>query len=158
MNFFTSELVPKRISPGTRMSVPEHLTQHQYMCHVFLNHNRIGAVLISDHNYPRSVAFDVINLALEVFPNQFIKGDEQTTCKLTKILTNFEEPKYGLQITKIEKELNETKMILHQSMIALLEKNEKIEDMVARSEVLTNTSKKFLKLAHKTDKRCCKYY
>lgn len=156
MKFFTSEIVPQRLNPGIRMSVPEDITQQQYMCHVYLNYDHHGAVVISDHQYPRSVAFTLLSLALEAVGDQTVK-DNQHTNKLARLLATFQNPVHGSRVTKIEKEMDETKQILHQSVNALLERHEKLEDLVARSEVLTTQSKDFFKLARKTNKSCCKY-
>jgi synaptobrevin family protein YKT6 len=44
---------------------------------------------------------------------------------------------------KIQKELDETKVILHKTIESVLERGEKIDDLVAKSQGLSDTSRMF---------------
>ena len=46
---------------------------------------------------------------------------------------------------KMEKDLDETKIILHRSIEAVLERDEKLHDLVAKSDELSEGSKMFYK-------------
>ena len=57
-------------------------------------------------------------------------------------------------MTKVQAELDETKIILHNTMESLLERGEKLDDLVSKSEVLGIQSKAFYKTARKQNS-CC---
>ncbi|KAL3186155.1 hypothetical protein MRX96_027892 [Rhipicephalus microplus] len=58
-------------------------------------------------------------------------------------------------MTKIQADLNETKIILHNIIEAVLERGEKLDDLVAKSEDLSVQSKTFYKTARKSN-QCCR--
>ena len=55
---------------------------------------------------------------------------------------------------KLDKQLVETKEVLHKTMEVVLARGEKIDDLVAKSEKLTQQSKLFYTQARKTNS-CC---
>uniref|UniRef100_A0A667GZD3 YKT6 v-SNARE homolog n=1 Tax=Lynx canadensis TaxID=61383 RepID=A0A667GZD3_LYNCA len=57
-------------------------------------------------------------------------------------------------MSKVQAELDETKIILHNTMESLLERGEKLDDLVSKSEVLGTQSKAFYKTARKQNS-CC---
>jgi Synaptobrevin/VAMP-like protein len=57
-------------------------------------------------------------------------------------------------MTKIQEELDETKIILHNTIEAVLQRGEKLDDLVSKSEGLSMQSKAFYKTARKTNS-CC---
>lgn len=57
-------------------------------------------------------------------------------------------------MTKIQEELDETKIILHSTIEAVLQRGEKLDDLVSKSEGLSMQSKAFYKTARKTN-ACC---
>ena len=59
---------------------------------------------------------------------------------------------------KVQKELDETKVILHKTMASLLERGEKLDDLVAKSDQLSAQSKMFYKTAKKTNACCVSVY
>lgn len=52
-------------------------------------------------------------------------------------------------MTKVQAELDETKIILHNTMESLLARGRKLDDLVSKSEVLGIQSKVFYKTARK---------
>ena len=57
-------------------------------------------------------------------------------------------------MTKMQNELDETKIILHSTIAAVLERGEKLDDLVSKSDNLSLQSKTFYKTAKKTNS-CC---
>jgi synaptobrevin family protein YKT6 len=57
---------------------------------------------------------------------------------------------------KVQRELDETKIVLHKTMDSLLARGEKLDDLVEKSESLSMSSKMFYKQAAKTN-ACCTY-
>jgi synaptobrevin family protein YKT6 len=58
------------------------------------------------------------------------------------------------QIIKIQNELDDTTVVLHQTIDNLLERGEKLDNLVERSDDLSRQSKMFYKQARKTNS-CC---
>uniref|UniRef100_A0A672LZR0 YKT6 v-SNARE homolog (S. cerevisiae) n=1 Tax=Sinocyclocheilus grahami TaxID=75366 RepID=A0A672LZR0_SINGR len=56
-----------------------------------------------------------------------------------------QNPREADAMTKVQAELDETKIILHNTMESLLERGEKLDDLVQKSEHLGNQSKAFYK-------------
>jgi hypothetical protein len=63
--------------------------------------------------------------------------------ELKKYLEQYQDPAQADNITKIQKELDDTHAILKNTMSSLLERGEKIDDLVAKSEGLSSQSKMF---------------
>lgn len=58
-------------------------------------------------------------------------------------------------IAKIQKQLDQTKEILHDTIMKAIERGENLDEMVQRSEDLSATSKLFFTSAQKANKKCC---
>ncbi|XP_016085335.1 synaptobrevin homolog YKT6 [Sinocyclocheilus grahami] len=69
-------------------------------------------------------------------------------------LARYQNPREADAMTKVQAELDETKIILHNTMESLLERGEKLDDLVQKSEHLGNQSKAFYKTARKQNS-CC---
>ncbi|XP_026955952.1 synaptobrevin homolog YKT6-like, partial [Sagmatias obliquidens] len=69
-------------------------------------------------------------------------------------LSRYQNPREADPMTKVQAELDETKIILHNTMESLLERGEKLDDLVSKSEVLGIQSKAFYKTARKQNS-CC---
>lgn len=55
---------------------------------------------------------------------------------------------------KVQQELDETKIVLHKTIENVLQRGEKLDNLVDKSESLTASSKMFYKQAKKTNS-CC---
>ena len=69
-------------------------------------------------------------------------------------LKRYQNPVEADLMMKVQSELDETKIILHNTISAVLERGEKLDDLVAKSEGLSMQSKTFYKTAKKTN-ACC---
>lgn len=154
---FTSALIVERTSQGSRASVIEQ----EYLCHVYVRNDNLAAVVIADSEYPKRVCFTLLDKVLEEFSSQvdsihWPSGTPDTINyrALDIHLAKYQNPKEADAMTKVQAELDETKIILHNTMESLLERGEKLDDLVAKSEHLGNQSKAFYKTARKTNS-CC---
>jgi synaptobrevin family protein YKT6 len=59
------------------------------------------------------------------------------------------------KMTEALKEVEETKVVLHESVKKLLERQGDLDDLVAKSKDLSEASKQFYKNSKKMDKSCC---
>lgn len=156
---FTSKVVIERTQVGTRISVQEQ----EYMCHAYVASNRLASIVISDHEYPKRVAHTIImkvqdDFTAEIpFSNWSNAAENSVTfLGLDATLAKFQEPKEADMLTKLQADVDETKIILHNTITALLERGEKLDDLVAKSDELSAQSKIFYKSARKTN-QCCRY-
>ncbi|KAH3705444.1 synaptobrevin homolog YKT6-like [Dreissena polymorpha] len=154
---FSSKIIVERTLASSRSSVKEQ----EYICHVYVNSNNVGAVLIADHEYPQRVAHTLLNKVIEEFEKKIdkkywsiSKEDEIRLPEVELLLTKYQNPKEADAMTKINADLDETKIILHNTIEAVLQRGEKIDDLVEKSEGLSLQSKTFYKTARKTNS-CC---
>uniref|UniRef100_A0A3P8ZFY4 Synaptobrevin homolog YKT6 n=1 Tax=Esox lucius TaxID=8010 RepID=A0A3P8ZFY4_ESOLU len=156
---FTSALIVERSTHGSRASVKEQ----EYLCHVYVRNDSLSAVVIADSEYPQRVAFTLLDKVLEEFSRQvdsidWPSGNPDTINykALDMHLAKYQvqNPREADAMSKVQAELDETKIILHNTMESLLERGEKLDDLVQKSEHLGNQSKAFYKTARKQNS-CC---
>ena len=66
-----------------------------------------------------------------------------------------QDPAQADKLTKIQRDLDETKVVLHKTIESMLERGEKLEALVDKSSDLSMASQMFYKQARKTNS-CCK--
>ncbi|XP_004615495.1 synaptobrevin homolog YKT6 [Sorex araneus] len=154
---FTSQLIVERSKKGSRASV----RQEGYLCHVYVRPDSLAGVAIADSEYPSRVAFTLLEKVLDEFSQQIDRIDwpigSPSTINYTALesyLSKYQNPREADPMTKVQAELDETKIILHNTMESLLERGEKLDDLVSKSEVLGIQSKAFYKTARKQNS-CC---
>lgn len=162
MFVFFSRTFAKNATPSSRSSVK----QEAYLCHVYSSPAGITAVCFADEEYPSRVAFGYLSKLCESF-SQTTQGklssstddncmDASFQTTHMKLLTQFQDPAQADQLAKIENELEQTKVVLHETIEAALERGQKIEDLVNKSQDLSGSSKMFFKTAKKQN-QCCSY-
>ncbi|KAH8397832.1 hypothetical protein KR222_003541 [Zaprionus bogoriensis] len=156
---FASKTIVERTQPTQRQSIK----QDAYMCHVYVRDDKLAGVLIADHEYPHRVAHTLITKILDDFSakvpaGQWPHGTDATIAfdALPAFLAKYQDPKEADPLTKMQSDLDETKIILKNTIEAVLERGEKLEDMVSKSEQLSMQSKAFYKTAKKTNS-CCSF-
>ena len=68
---------------------------------------------------------------------------ELTAPELRDYLSKYQDPAQADSILRIQKELDETKIVLHKTIESVLQRGEKIDDLVAKSDGLSAQSKMF---------------
>jgi synaptobrevin family protein YKT6 len=132
------------------------------MCYARVCGNGLGVAVVSDQEYPARVVFDLIQAALDLFNNccdetiwKNLTSDTELTVKgLDDLLIKYQKPEEVDKIAKINKELNETKEILHANINQLMKRGEKIESLVDKSNDLSFQSRIFLKKGKELNS-CC---
>ena len=158
---FTAKILAERTGVCSRQSVKES----EYMCHVFVRNDSLVGVCVSDHDYPHRVAHNLLTRVLEDFTGQvpdrgaWAAGAEVTGFNgpLDVYLKKYQTPESADPLTKVQNELDETKIILHNTIAAVLERGEKLDDLVSKSEGLSMQSKTFYKTAKKTNSCCASW-
>jgi len=153
---FVSRNVVERLSSGSRVSI-----QHkEYICHAHETSNGVAAAVVADSEYPQHVAFSLIRESVELasaFADQITSATGDTNINipgLAELLTKYQDPTEADKVLKIQKSLDETKGIIIQSIDSLLERGEKLDDLVQRSNDLSFQSKAFAKKAEEFNS-CC---
>ncbi|EDM00328.1 rCG35885, isoform CRA_b [Rattus norvegicus] len=133
----------------------------EYLCHVYVRSDSLAGVVIADSEYPSRVAFTLLEKVLDEFSKQVDRIDwpvgSPATIHYTALdghLSRYQNPREADPMSKVQAELDETKIILHNTMESLLERGEKLDDLVSKSEVLGTQSKAFYKTARKQNS-CC---
>jgi len=154
---FTSKILTERTNVSQRASVKEQ----EFMCHVYVRNDSLAAVLISDHEYPQRVSQTLLNKVLEDFSQKHgphtwpgAADGSLSFSELEAFLQKYQNPREADAMTKVQADLDETKIILHNTIEAVLDRGEKLDDLVEKSEGLSLQSKTFYKTARKTN-QCC---
>ncbi|XP_073976562.1 YKT6 v-SNARE homolog [Rhodnius prolixus] len=156
---FVSKTIVERTQTATRQSVKEG----EYMCHVYVRCDNLAGVVISNHDYPHRVAHTLLTKVLDEFATKIPASCWPTASEasidfpaLPLYLAKYQNPREADAMTRIQDELDETKIILHNTIGAVLERGEKLDDLIMKSESLSVQSKAFYKTARKTNS-CCSY-
>ncbi|KAL7062452.1 hypothetical protein AAHC03_0682 [Spirometra sp. Aus1] len=154
---FTAKLVCERTNVGERTVVQEQ----DYFCHVYVRHDNLCGVLFSDLEYPKRVAQTLLTKALDDFTAEFppslwlgMAAGSGTNRKLGEYLAKYQNPQQADSLCKLQNDVQETTEVLHKTVESLLLRGEKLDDLVSRSNDLSEQSKLFYQTAKKTN-RCC---
>ena len=102
----------------------------------------------------RDLQIFFISAFYEAFTHLLHKGEKVSGCSLNDYLKKYQNPVEVDPLLKTQNELDETKIILLDTMEALLGRGEILEDLVTKSDQLTKHSKMFYKTAKKINS-CC---
>ncbi|KIN07822.1 hypothetical protein OIDMADRAFT_37198 [Oidiodendron maius Zn] len=151
-----SKTVAERTRPGQRQDVEEQ----DYTFHAYGRTEGVCGIIISDHAYPGLVAHQLLSKVVDEFLTQHPRSTWATTNptlpfpELKEYIVKYQDPTQADSIMKIQKELDETKIVLHKTIESVLQRGEKIDDLVAKSDGLSAQSKMFYTQAKKQNS-CC---
>ncbi|MED6180854.1 VAMP-like protein ykt61 [Stylosanthes scabra] len=138
---FIARTVAKRTTQGQRQSV-----QHQeYKVHAY-NRNGLCAVAFMDDHYPVRSAFSLLNKVMDEYQKSFGESWRTVEADSTQswpFLDEALDPTEADKLLKIQKELDETKIILHQTIDSVLARGEKLDSLVEKSSDLSAASQAF---------------
>ena len=158
MTFF-AETVATRTGAGQRQSVEEG----NYVGHVYARAEGVCGVLITDKAYPVRPAYTLLNKVLDEYlvahPAETWRDVAATTDaldmpQLAEYIAKYQDPAQADAIMKVQQELDETKIVLHKTIENVLQRGEKLDNLVDKSESLNASSKMFYKQAKKSNS-CC---
>lgn len=156
---FTGRTIARRTQVGQRQTVQ----QEEYFCHAFNKDGLVGIAFV-DEAYPARAGFCVVNKLLEDFV--VLKGEawrgatadapDQGQQLLADALQKYQNPEAADKLAKIQRDLDETKVILHKTIESVLDRGEKLDQLVDKSNDLSMASQLFYKQARKANS-CCKF-
>ncbi|KAK6198707.1 Longin-like domain-containing protein [Scheffersomyces amazonensis] len=158
MTFF-SETVAQRTQAGQRQSVEEG----NYIGHTYVRSEGLAGVIISDKEYPVRPAYTLINKILEEYLSLHPASEWNNISathaglnydNLEQYLKKYQDPTQADAIMRVQAELDETKIVLHKTIEGVLQRGEKLDSLVDKSEALSSSSRMFYKQAKKTNS-CC---
>ncbi|EDQ99795.1 SNARE protein YKT6 [Laccaria bicolor S238N-H82] len=154
---FLSKTVAERTPQGQRQSVQEN----NYTAHVYNRGGaeQLAAVLIADQEYPVRPAFSLLTKILDDFTvkvpqSSFDNPASISFPEITTYLQKYQDPRQADTIMRVQQELDETKIVLHKTIESVLQRGEKLDNLVERSNALSVQSKMFYKTAKKQNS-CC---
>nr|CDS32034.1 synaptobrevin YKT6 [Hymenolepis microstoma] len=157
---FTAKLVCERTECGARSAVQER----DYFCHIFVRHDNLCGVVFSDQEYPQRVAQTLLTKTLDDFTTEYppstwpkLSSGGANMRKLGEYLVMYQDPREADSLTKLQADVLDTTQILQQTLETLIERGEKLDDLVSKSEDLSSQSKLFYQTAKKTNS-CCKLF
>ena len=99
-----------------------------YMCHVYVRGDSLAGVLISDHEYPNRVSHTLITKVLDEFAGKYpastwptLKESTTDFQQINVYLAKYQNPREADAMTKMQDDLDETKIILVCILILLIE-------------------------------------
>lgn len=156
MTFFT-KTVAERTSQGQRQTVQEN----NYTAHVYNRGGaeQLSAVIVTDMEYPVRPAFSLLTKILDEFTakvpqSSFSNPSAISFPDINTYIQKYQDPRQADNIMRVQQELDETKIILHKTIESVLERGEKLDNLVERSTALSAQSKMFYKTAKKQNS-CC---
>ncbi|KAN0125985.1 Longin-like domain containing protein [Russula decolorans] len=156
LSFFT-KTVAERTGQGARQTVQEN----NYTAHVYNRGGaeQLAAVIITDQEYPVRPAFSLLTKLLDDFTakipqSSFSKPSSISFPEINTYLQKYQDPRHADNIMRVQQELDETKIVLHKTIESVLQRGEKLDNLVERSTALSAQSKMFYKTAKKQNS-CC---
>eukprot|EP01038_Epipyxis_sp_PR26KG_P012780 gene12780-17136_t len=153
---FFNKTIAKRTPLGQRQSVQNE----EYFVHVYMRADGLCGCITCDAEYPPRVAFSLLTKLLEDFNayypkwSQEVRNEAITWPQLDNDILRYQDPANADQIMRIQRNLDETRDVLHNTIDSVLQRGEKLEDLVERSGELSTQSKLFYKQAKRANS-CC---
>lgn len=141
----------------------------KYDVHLFSRPEGITAVALTVPTYEEVVAQGLLNKIADEFVAKYPRSayanfkhledkDKDYNLlpypELDQHLKTWQKPEDADNLKKIQKELDETIQVMHKTIDSVLERGEKIDDLVAKSDGLSAQSKLFYTQAKKQNS-CC---
>lgn len=137
--FFCTEII-KSIKETTKMQVTKH-EQTNSKLYVLKDTDDI-VCLICDDGYPMRVAFSILQSIVE------------KKYTLRYVIIECQQPEKIDQLMRIKKNMDETKIVLYDTIEKTLDRGEKLDELIEKSEHLSQTTKDFTRHAKKLNS-CC---
>lgn len=159
--YFLSRTVAKRVSGGTKAQI----IQNGNAIFAQSTVDGLAFIAVTDIEYNWRVAFTLLGDLIPIFQQTFRgKYDNVTEATqdnflpwpyLDETLVKYQNPEEEDKLLRLKKDIDETKIIMYTAIEDLLERGQKIDDLVTQSEDLSYASKTFYSQAKQTNSGCC---
>jgi synaptobrevin family protein YKT6 len=143
------------------------VTKDNFVGYVHSRQNGLATVLVTDTDYPSRVAFNILQKVVMDMDEQYkekstkfdaVRKDFELNDMyletLKKIVEEYQDPVKTDKILKVKKDLEETKTILNSALDSLLDRGEKLDTLVAKTDMLNDSAKDFY-IKAKENNSCC---
>ncbi|CDU20066.1 hypothetical protein YYC_00536 [Plasmodium yoelii 17X] len=164
--FFHSRLVCSRTQKGNREVI--ELESGIGHLHIYTNkENDISVLVLTTKSYPMRIAFGLIDNTQKIF-QQKCRGQYEHiisdlsegmlfTSELNELLKKYQNPSEADRLSRVQKDLDEVRDVMLKNIEDLLQRGEKLDDLMKKSQDLSNSSYQFYRQAKKNN-QCCKLY
>jgi len=148
--------IAERTRPGKRQDVENQ----QCVVHAYGRTEGVCGVMVTDQEYPSLVAHQVLSKIVDDFLNKNpVSSFRDSNAKvpypeLKGFFSKYQNPEEADSIMKIQKELDETKIVLHKTIQSVLDRGESMDRLADQSTRLSMSTKMFAKQAQKQNS-CC---
>lgn len=156
---FTGRLLAERAQVPSRQTI----TEQEYRLRCFVRPDNLAGVCVTDQEYEDRVSFTMLSKILEEFSQTVHPSTwptlQEKDCdfkRLPELLKKWQNPREADALMRVQDEVEETKVVLHNTMQSVLERGERLDDLITASENLSDQSKMFYTQARKMNK-CCSY-
>lgn len=160
---FGNRQVASLSRPGQRSVVKIETTDTKPNCHYGTcgPNQEFACIVTTDTNYPTRVAFSLVTKAGDLFMKAAGSKAGSVTAdtdikvpEWAALLQKYQDPTTADSIAQIEKDVDETRQILVETLDDLLKRGESLQNLVDKSEDLSYQSKVFFKTSKKANS-CC---
>lgn len=151
--------VGRTVASRVNQQMHQIIEEQGYRCFVY-RYNHLVFLAIASCEYPNRACFSFLHTSCDIFTQSYplwddIQHDVNLNCQeLITLLDKYQQPEEADKLTKIRKDLDETKGVMIKNIDALLDRGEKLDDLFGKAENLTKGSKEFLIKTKKLN-RCC---
>lgn len=156
---FGARTVTQRTPKGSRQTV--EMKDNPFLIHTHVRTDGLSGVVIADMEYPQRVAYSLITKTLMEYEKATngkwngITTDQSAVPEgMKNDLKKFQDPQNGDKLTKIQKDLDDIKDIMHKNIDEVLKRGENLDSLMEKSEDLSTSSVQFAKKARKMN-GCC---
>lgn len=158
-------IAAKKTAPSQRQAIEEK--DKGFMFHTYARPEGLCGIMVTDDQYSTMVAQRLLSTILEDFmvshpASTWATGDcklnaemkLKTDKELQDYLAKYQDPQQVDSLLKIKGELEETRINLHKTFESVLQRGEKLDDLIEKSAGLSAQSKIFYQQARKQNS-CC---
>lgn len=155
----SSRTTGERIQNGQRISVG--MDKFTYKIHAYKRIDGLTGIAITDQEYPERVIHSLITHILTQFEKKFGNKwtkehqDQQYDFQIIeKLLNDYKDPSQD-KMYNLQNEMEEIKEILQKNLSDLLERGEKLDDIIKQSEDVGVLAQGFYDGSKDLNKQCC---
>ncbi|KAH8689943.1 putative snare protein Ykt6 [Talaromyces proteolyticus] len=157
-----ARLFTKTVAERTKAGQRQTIEEKSYTFHS-MSRDGVAGVIVSDSEYPPLVAQQLLSKITDEFLSKHPRSEYSNPSlperglalpQLAEYIKKYQDPSQADSIMKIQQELDQTKIVLHKTIESVLERGEKIDSLVAKSDGLSSQSKMFYTQAKKQNS-CC---
>jgi len=153
-------------NPGDFARLEHSLHGKKCFCYVISKNNGLAGALVTDELYPQRVAINLVDKMLEEFEERVdedtwfgaVNDDSITFPLLEEMLQEFQDPAAADAIEGLKKDMEESRQILQKSVDAILQRGQKLEDLIMHSNKLSMQTKLMYKSVNQKPgwfEECC---